>query len=95
MGPNPVSALIRRGQTDTEEKPCEDGGRGWGDMATNLGTQELEEDPPCSLRSDVALTHLNMGLQAPECERMNSCYFKLPSVWSLVMATPGDLFRSW
>lgn len=75
----------RRGHRDTHrKKPCKDTGRDQSDGATSQGTPEPREAGKG--RKDAADT-LTSGLQ--NCERVNFCCFRQPSLQCFVKATLG------
>lgn len=52
-------------------------------------TRQERPSPRVSERS-TALPHLDLKFLAPECERLNLCCFKPPSLWYFVLAASGN-----
>lgn len=76
------------------ERPRDDGGRHWGDVASSPGTLEPLEagrgkkDPPLGFWREGGPVTPRSRTSAPG-PGGNSFCFKPPSLWSFVMATPG------
>ena len=89
--------------TDTERRPCADGGTEWRDVSTSPGMlrmagyrQELAEAGrtlPWSLQREWGLQYGGFRLRPPGPGENGCLLFSACGLWSFVMAAPGSSHR--